>query len=416
MRQQRLPPVLLLAAALCGAPSTAAALGPAQVRFSVEGGGAKAVVCALSSETAAAAAAAAAATSAAVAPVLRAQMREAGPPWSTTLNTPTAQWYQGGTQKPQVIELPTPVAINSSCLSVDGGTVTADGPGMLYTSRDNGTTWDAGTTVEYYQAVAVAFGVRPFINEANGTLLLAADSALIAQLQQASAAEQAAVSVTLRRPFATTPAAQSVTWHGDKLLQRHETVLSFSLASLPATVNQDVTIEITLPRTRTLKKLRRLMRAPPLPAGSFVQPGQVDHSTRSLRVDGRQFNGVGWYLNGIDTFGDGSPGYGSYSNLTQFIVHSQAPMGVNHGMIYRLNTFPAERQLAVLDQLAAGGFKVWYEVGQQLNVCGDGARAPEPDKQCYNDSSTLTWLETNIKIVREHPALLGYLTPAKKTL
>ena len=106
--------------------------------------------------------------------------------------------------------------------------------------------------------------------------------------------------------------------------------------------------------------------------------------------------------------------YGSYSNLTEFIVHSQAPMGVNHGMIYRLNTFPAERQLAVLDQLAAGGFKVWYEVGQQLNVCGDGSRAPEPDKQCYNDSSTLTWLETNIKIVREHPALLGYLTLAKR--
>ena len=35
------------------------------------------------------------------------------------------------------------------------------------------------------------------------------------------------------------------------------------------------------------------MRAPPLPAGSFVQPVQVDHSTRSLSVDGRPFNGVG---------------------------------------------------------------------------------------------------------------------------
>jgi hypothetical protein len=33
----------------------------------------------------------------------------------------------------------------------------------------------------------------------------------VAQLQQASAAEQAAVSVTLRLPFATSPAAQTVT-------------------------------------------------------------------------------------------------------------------------------------------------------------------------------------------------------------
>ena len=52
--------------------------------------------------------------------------------------------------------------------------------------------------------------------------------------------------------------------------------------------------------------------------------------------------------------------------------------------------------------------QVWYEVGKQLNVCGDGKRAPEPIKQCYNDTSTLAWLETNIKIVRNHPALLGY--------
>jgi hypothetical protein len=40
---------------------------------------------------------------------------------------------------------------------------------------------------------------------------------------------------------------------------------------------------------------RRFMRAPPLPAGSFVQAVQVDHSTRSLAVDGRPFNGIGWY-------------------------------------------------------------------------------------------------------------------------
>ena len=42
--------------------------------------------------------------------MLRAQVREAGPPWSSTLNTPTSQWYQGGAQKPQVMELPTPVS------------------------------------------------------------------------------------------------------------------------------------------------------------------------------------------------------------------------------------------------------------------------------------------------------------------
>jgi hypothetical protein len=105
----------------------------------------------------------------AAAPLLRAQMREAGPPWSSTLNTPTSQWYQGGKQKPQVMELPTPVSLNSSCMRVDGGSVTVDGPGMLYTSRD-GTTWSSpGVTTEYYQAVGVAFGCARTSSEPTST-------------------------------------------------------------------------------------------------------------------------------------------------------------------------------------------------------------------------------------------------------
>ena len=141
---------------------------------------------------------------------------------------------------------------------------------------------------------------------------------------------------------------------------------------------------------------------------------QVDHSTRSLSVDGRPFNGIGaqsddhrpiecphthasqppspppsllpclalpsspaaaslyplsqirrvalgWYMSGLDAFGDGSPGYAGYVDLPQYAVHRLAPAGVNHGMIYRLFDFPADHQLKVLDELAAGGFKVWCE-------------------------------------------------------
>ena len=190
--------------------------------------------------------------------------------------------------------------------------------------------------MDYYAAVAVAFGLRPFINEKNGTLLLVVDHALVVQLQQASAAEQAAVSVTLRLPFATTSAAQIMTWRSsasEKLLQRPRTLLSFPLGALPDTVNQDVAIEITLPHSRTLQKLKRLMRAPPLPAGSFVQPVQVDHSTRSLRVDGRPFQGIGWYYPY-----EGRNQYATFENQTQYIVHRQMPVGINHGMIYNSPT------------------------------------------------------------------------------
>ena len=40
-------------------------------------------------------------------------------------------------------------------------------------------------------------------------------------------------------------------------------------------------------------------------------------------------------------------------------------------MVYRLGTFPPEEQLAFLDQVAAVGFRVMYDVGQQQDDCGD---------------------------------------------
>jgi hypothetical protein len=38
------------------------------------------------------------------------------------------------------------------------------------------------------------------------------------------------------------------------------------------------------------------MRAPPLPKGSFVLAVQVDHTTKSLLIDGRPHVGMGFYL------------------------------------------------------------------------------------------------------------------------
>jgi hypothetical protein len=90
------------------------------------------------------------------------------------------------------------------------------------------------------------------------------------------------------------------------------------------------------------------------------------------------------YLDGLDAFGDSSPGYGTagFPNITQFIVHSQAPAGVNHGMIYRLNTFPAEHQLEVLDELAAAGFKVRSAAAAAAAAAADCCRRRQCCRQC----------------------------------
>ena len=115
-------------------------------------------------------------------------------------------------------------------------------------------------------------------------------------------------------PFASPPRTETWTAQQHAALHREQTVLSFPLDGLPDTINQDVKVTITLPRGQRITKLKRLMRAPPLPSTSSALPVQVDHSTRGLRVDGRPYLGVGWYLDGLAGAGDGS-GFATFDNL-----------------------------------------------------------------------------------------------------
>ena len=221
---------------------------------------------------------------------------------------------------------PTPSGA-SGCFKVAPGETQAPGPGYLTIAAGGNATQVA--EVEYYESVAVAFGLRPYITEANGTLLLLTDRDVLAQAKKSGAG---AISVVLHLPFATP--ARSESWHaaggGDGLLTQSEQVLSFSLDNLPSTINQDVRIEITLPSGKTITKWRRLARAPPLPAGSSVLPVQVDHSTKSLLVDGRPHAGTGFYLSWD------AQTYGAFANMTEYIEKSLAPGGLNHGMVRRI--------------------------------------------------------------------------------
>ena len=335
--------------------------------------------------------------------LLRAQVREV----STTLNIPARTWYgpsgwlndtslgpwKGG--QLQVVELPRPTRLNSSCVTVYGGKVDAAGPGMIYISADNGTTWGNGTKAEWFESIAVAFGLRPYIagQEEHASLLVWSD-AMTAPVTD----------ITMELPFCKPARTQKWT-----AIARPRAVLKFTFEGMRDLINQDVRIIVKLSTGHSFTKLRRFMRAPSLPNSSAAIPVQVGHAARGLRVDGRPYLGVGWYLDGMSGVESGR-GFATYDTMADYLTHAQAPLGVNQGMIYRMFTYPLDRQLHVLDQLAASGFKVMYEVGQQLSDCGDPIQAKLRGMPglCFNDSSKLLWLKDVVHLVKHHPALLGY--------
>jgi hypothetical protein len=97
--------------------------------------------------------------------------------------------------------------------------------------------------------------------------------------------------------------------------------------------------------------------------------------------------------------------------MTEYLVKSSAPNRVNHGMVYRLGTFPPEVQLAFLDDMASVGFKVMYDVGQQQDDCRDPVMYnSRGNATCFDDpnAAKLVALKASIDLVKGHPALLGY--------
>eukprot|EP01052_Picozoa_sp_SAG31_P026982 SAG31_NODE_2486_length_5622_cov_3.274489_2_plen_451_part_00 len=299
----------------------------------------------------------------------------------------------------------------AGCFTITPGKMAGAGPGLLeIVSNGTGTN---RAKVEYYESVSMTFGLRPYITETEGTLLLRPDGQIIAMTAAAAAAATAGsagsspVSVQMDLPFATPP--RKVTWsaaQGDiKLLQKWEHALSFSLSGLPVTVNQDVKITVTLPDNCTFTKWRRLMRAPRLPRNSSVLAVQVDHSTKSLLVDGRLWAGSGFYYGG---------GYehrtSSFPNFTEFVARSAVPKRLNAGMIYRLHLYTPEEQLNMMDQLASVGFKVLYEMPQMDNCNGSAVPDEETSCELHHDQSSPGYqlLNSTVQLIKDHPALLGY--------
>ena len=136
--------------------------------------------------------------------------------------------------------------------------------------------------------------------------------------------------VSLHLPFAARADTQVHRWTHLNTSKR-EHVLSFSLDSLPPLVNQDCRVVVSFANGGpTIERLRRFQRAPQLPGNSTVLPVQVDHATRSLRIDGRTWRGIGYYM---ADFGNGGYFWG-LDGLDDLALRGLAPHGINQAMLY----------------------------------------------------------------------------------
>jgi hypothetical protein len=285
-----------------------------------------------------------------------------------------------------VATLVPPVRHNATCLNVSitaaASTPLHEGAGLLVVSSNNGTNWTSpGENVQLSELVSVAFGRRPYLNEPHAELLVRTDLAMTASL-----APGANVQIALAFPFAVVGhQTRTFTTATEPLLLRTaEMRLPFSFAGLPPTVNQDVVITITVNGTWNITKYRRFMRAPP-PASPSVLAVQVDHTTKSLVVDGRIWSGQGWYIAHEDM-----PMNGFVTAIDMLVRDAQRSL--NTGVLYGMYSWSAKEQLAMLDQLASVGYRGLYDLG--VGNLGGGA----------NKSA----IKESISIVKDHPAILGY--------
>ena len=169
--------------------------------------------------------------------------------------------------------------------------------------------------------LTVAVGRRPYVMESTGHVLVR----ITASSPGTKAISGGSCSVS-----AVLVGSETVLSNGTWALRLEEvaaapspdgfvTSFPFSLQELPASIDDSLNVTIDCPTLgwRT-ERFRSFQRAPA--AGAPKRSlSQVDHFTRSLRVDGEPFLSVGWYYSIFDN---------GERNLTEFVAE-QARAGVN---------------------------------------------------------------------------------------
>ena len=225
--------------------------------------------------------------------------------------TPGSAWTHAGYAGKTDLRVPATV-VNDTTLTCIAPSVIAPGPGIISVAVDckavpcalgnwgqhvpwqPGLPWAEPARVSYFSLIDATVGRRPYVNESHGALLIATHKSLWGS----------ALTVTAELP---TPGARSAGLHWTWTIRPRNgsDTVTFPLAQLPRTLNADLLIKASGAVAATgaslnFSKWRRLQRAAAPPPAS-VQPVVVDHTTRSLRVDGELFIGLGFFVGLVGT-------------------------------------------------------------------------------------------------------------------
>ena len=284
-----------------------------------------------------------------------------------------------------------------------------EGPGTIAVSVD-GQSWSNGLPIEYVNLFSVALGRRPYISEPLGHLVFTSSDCS----PEMGCHSNASLTVEAFLP------AANKTWTWPNVPAGTDELLPLDFDGLPPRIHNDMSISVTVhekrhdqhPDDETFTVWRRFMRVPPPDAGSSIEAVQLDATRGGILTGGKPFLGRGYYINRLNNNESIAASYTVPQGISEEIRRlsgvtqpGDTPV-INMGMLYGLGSdfdpdyLSPTIVLSVLDAAAASGFKVMMD----MTFPGVHIQAGGP----FNNESMLHWLRSNVTLVRNHTALLGY--------
>ena len=280
--------------------------------------------------------------------------------------------------------------------------VQVEGVGTISISLD-GRTFSNTLPVTFFHLALMQIGRRPYITETTGSILLRTDALALG-----------GTSLALE---ATLPCVPGKRWTWANVTGGTDVLLPLSLAGLPVNLHNDLCLTVTLPSGEHLNLWRRFLRVPPPPADSTAQIVQVDHERAGLLVSTATNStttpllGVGYYITeyGVSdktviNAADEHP-----TNSTATLIRELQRMGrrgITWALVYWCYYVPAATAkdlVAVLDVAHAAGIGIIWDF-----MAPGGTDFIKAGGPYATDSQALALIKSNISLVKDHPAIIGY--------